>query len=135
MAARPVSNSVVGAGLQPAQPQSHRGLKTRDYQDQKEAITEFSVLKRWPHQTLLEVIPKTGRTHQIRAHLSARGHPIVGDDLYWTKNVKGKKKAARLMLHATRLGFLDLNGEWQEFVSEVPEKFYDKSQFPNPNVK
>ena len=48
----------------------------------KEAITEFKVLKRYDGYTLLEVKIKTGRTHQIRVHMSYIGHPLLGDVLY-----------------------------------------------------
>lgn len=64
----------------------------------KEAITEFEVLRRHRGKTLLLVRPQTGRTHQIRVHLSHIGHPVVGDPLYG----RGEGK---LMLHAWRLTF------------------------------
>ncbi len=48
----------------------------------KPAATSFRVLERWPHYVLLEALPQTGRTHQIRAHLAAEGLPIIGDVLY-----------------------------------------------------
>lgn len=64
----------------------------------KEAITEFEVLKKGKGRTLLLVRPKTGRTHQIRVHLSSIGHPVVGDPLYG----RGEGK---LMLHAWKLSF------------------------------
>lgn len=63
----------------------------------KPAETVFQVLAREPEQTLLWARPKTGRTHQIRLHLAAAGHPVLGDRLY------GKTPAARLYLHAYRL--------------------------------
>ncbi len=63
--------------------------------------TRWRVLRRLPASTLLEVVPHTGRRHQIRAHLFAAGHPLVGDPLYGDR-----AQAAdwpRLMLHAARL--------------------------------
>ena len=46
------------------------------------ALTEYRVLARAPHVALVELTPRSGRTHQLRVHLAAAGHPIVGDDLY-----------------------------------------------------
>jgi len=63
----------------------------------KPAETVFQVLLREAEQTLLRARPKTGRTHQIRLHLAAAGHPVLGDRLY------GKSPARRLYLHAHRL--------------------------------
>jgi 23S rRNA-/tRNA-specific pseudouridylate synthase len=63
----------------------------------KPAETLFRVLLREPGRTLLWARPATGRTHQIRLHLEAKGIPVLGDRLY------GKARAGRLYLHAFRL--------------------------------
>lgn len=84
----------------------------------RRAITEFEVAKRFISYTLLKVKTKTGRTHQVRVHLSAYGHPVVGDDLYGTKKtkIKNKKlKLERIFLVADKLSFVDLHGEKKEF--------------------
>ncbi|MCH5151900.1 MAG: RluA family pseudouridine synthase [Clostridiales bacterium] len=65
----------------------------------KPSKTRYGVKKRNENTTLLTVTPLTGRTHQIRAHLAAIGHPIVGDTLY------GASPAERIMLHCERLTF------------------------------
>lgn len=67
----------------------------------KPAITEFVVLKRFSDETLLRVRPVTGRMHQIRVHLRAIGHPVVGDPLYGKRQTK--QALTRLMLHAWQL--------------------------------
>ena len=65
----------------------------------KEAITEYSVLERFGDKfTLLELEPLTGRTHQIRVHLSHLGHPIIGDKLYG-----GRMLISRQFLHASEI--------------------------------
>lgn len=72
----------------------------------REAVTEYKVIKKFSvaeaNYTLLEAYPKTGRTHQIRAHLKAIGHPIVGDKLY-SKNASCLPKLQRQFLHAASL--------------------------------
>lgn len=69
--------------------------------------------------TLLEVAPLTGRTHQIRVHLSAIGHPVVGDRLYGAKkNIPGLN---RIFLHAYYLKFIAPNGESLALETELPE--------------
>jgi 23S rRNA pseudouridine1911/1915/1917 synthase len=79
----------------------------------KAAVTRYETLARLPSLADLRLSPETGRTHQIRVHLSAHGHPIAGDDLYggatrW-KGVRdaGRRRAlaaiARPLLHAERL--------------------------------
>ncbi|MFB9885563.1 23S rRNA pseudouridine(955/2504/2580) synthase RluC [Balneatrix alpica] len=74
----------------------------------KPSLTEFRVLERFAHFTLVEAKPITGRTHQIRVHSQYAGHPIVGDDKYGTDegNRQGKEVGiSRLFLHAARLNF------------------------------
>lgn len=68
----------------------------------KEALTYYRVKKRFPKATWLEVKPQTGRTHQIRVHLSHLGHPVLGDSLYGAKAVGIDRQA----LHASELGFI-----------------------------
>lgn len=79
----------------------------------KEAITEYKVLKHLSKNshkfTLVEVNPKTGRTHQIRIHFSAIGHPIVGDNLYGVK--KKTMEINRQFLHAYSLEFSSKDGQ------------------------
>ncbi len=88
----------------------------------KEALTEFLVDKRFVNFTLLKVTIHTGRMHQIRVHLLAYNHPVVGDPLYKQKKRKSiwDAKLGRLFLHCNRLSFVDLNGETQEFNSALP---------------
>ncbi len=91
----------------------------------RQAITEFEVIKRFINYTLLKVKIKTGRTHQIRVHLSAYGHPVVGDDLYSTKKTREKNKKlnlGRIFLVATKLSFTDLDKEQKTFIIELPEE-------------
>ncbi|MCX6897299.1 MAG: RluA family pseudouridine synthase [Verrucomicrobia bacterium] len=72
----------------------------------REAITEFEVIKPLGEVTLLRCTLHTGRTHQIRVHLAAMGHPIVGDKVYGgTRKHPLAKQAGRQMLHAQTLAF------------------------------
>jgi len=66
------------------------------------SFSQFKVLKRLEGFTYVEVYPKTGRTHQIRVHMSHAGHPIVGDELYGKRS---RKLADRPLLHAYRIVF------------------------------
>jgi len=90
----------------------------------REAITEFTVLKHLAKWTILSVKIKTGRTHQIRVHLNAYGHPVVGDKIYKPRKLKSTLKfGERMMLHSWKLGFSDLKGEWKDFEADLPEEF------------
>jgi len=83
----------------------------------REARTQYHVVKYMDSYTLLEVMPETGRTHQIRVHLSAIGYPVVGDATYGVKSAH----LSRQFLHASRLGFhLPSSGEYVEFESHLP---------------
>ncbi|MFQ5560886.1 MAG: RluA family pseudouridine synthase, partial [Nitrospinota bacterium] len=84
--------------------------------------TFFKVLKRVEQHTYLELKLETGRTHQIRVHLTSIGHPIVGDKVYG----RGNKTPfiERQALHAGRLGFVHpKTGEKMSFSCPVPEDF------------
>lgn len=84
----------------------------------REAVTIFKVLERFKNATLLEVTTKTGRTHQIRVHLSFLNHPIIGDSLYGRKD----KIINRQALHCFKLGiFHPTTKEYLEFESEIPD--------------
>jgi 23S rRNA pseudouridine1911/1915/1917 synthase len=83
----------------------------------REARTEYRVVKYIGNYTLLEVMPETGRTHQIRVHLAAIGFPVVGDKVYGVES----KYLSRQFLHASRLGFkLPSTGKYVEFESALP---------------
>ncbi|MBA7471806.1 Ribosomal large subunit pseudouridine synthase D [subsurface metagenome] len=84
----------------------------------KEARTEYRVIKYLDSYTLLEITPETGRTHQIRVHLSAIGFPVIGDKVYGVKS----SYLSRQFIHACRLGFkLPATGEYVEFTAELPQ--------------
>ncbi len=71
----------------------------------REAVTEYKVIKRFPEYTFVEAFPKTGRTHQIRVHLKAIGHPIVCDKLYGFKEQICPFGLSHHFLHASSLEF------------------------------
>jgi 23S rRNA pseudouridine1911/1915/1917 synthase len=79
----------------------------RPGQEGRRAITRFRTLERFAGGALVSIRPETGRTHQIRVHFSAAGHPILGDRVYGRLVVPGGGEpiASRQMLHARRLGF------------------------------
>ena len=79
----------------------------------KSALTRFEVLQRDNDRTRLLLQPVTGRSHQLRIHMRELGHPILGCDMY--AHATALAMAARLLLHATRLGFEHpATGEWLE---------------------
>ncbi|PLX24667.1 hypothetical protein C0580_04455 [Candidatus Parcubacteria bacterium] len=90
----------------------------------KVALTVYEVIKKFINYTLLKVQIKTGRMHQIRAHLYSIGHSIVGDRLYQTKDLRKKKKVLpqRIFLHSHFLKFKDLEGNWREYHSKLPSE-------------
>jgi len=95
-----------------------------DIQEGKTSLTEFTVTQRFARYTLLDVRIHSGRTHQIRVHMYAYAHPVVGDVLYFNKNLFRKSDLTldRMFLHAAKLCFADLNGEEKCFEAELPEE-------------
>lgn len=102
----------VPLGRNPNKPQTFRP----DPQG-KESSSTYKVVKTNGDFSLLELTPRTGRTHQLRVHLQYIKHPIVGDELY------GGHKADRLFLHAYSLEITIPGGERKVFISEVPPAF------------
>lgn len=90
--------------------------------EKRDAVTEYKVLKQNKDFAYVEVKPKTGRTHQIRVHLKAISHPVVGDSLY----ASGKKPGLgfeRLALHAYTLKLLLPNGKEMTIEAPLPADF------------
>jgi len=94
----------------------------------REALTEFIIEKRLVNYTLLNVKIKTGRKHQIRVHMFAYGHPVVGDILYYTKRTNEQNKKLnlkRMFLVASNLSFEDVKRGRHEFKVRLPKKLKD----------
>jgi 23S rRNA pseudouridine1911/1915/1917 synthase len=91
----------------------------------KSAVTRYRTLERLPGASLVAIRPQTGRTHQIRVHFSAAGHPVLGDRVYGAPaSGSAAAQAPRQMLHARRLGFPHpRTGEPVSAESPVPEDF------------
>jgi len=95
----------------------HRRRRMAIVDEGKEATTRYRVRRHLGDYTLVEVTPVTGRTHQIRVHLSAIDYPVVGDTTYGVRS----PHLARQFIHAYLLGFrLPSNGECREFTSPLP---------------
>ena len=101
-----------------------RRVRTRmstDTDDARDAVTHFEVEENLPRATLLRVRLETGRTHQIRVHLEAIGHPVVGDPTYAPESAE-RLGLGRQFLHAARLAFPHpVTGEELELESPLPD--------------
>lgn len=90
----------------------------------RKAKTYYKVLRLYSNKkqkfTLLELIPETGRKHQIRVHLSFLGHPIAGDKIYSFKQKNNLRNLKRQFLHASYLKIRDVYEKEKEFTSELP---------------
>lgn len=88
----------------------------------KRAVTHYKVLERFSNFTYIECELETGRTHQIRVHMSSIGHPLLGDDVYCHR--KSPYAVTGQTLHAYMIGFLHpKTKEYVEFSAPMPEYF------------
>lgn len=88
----------------------------------REAVTEYKVLAKKDGYSFVEVMPKTGRTHQIRVHFKAINYPLVGDPLY-SPTKENKLGFDRTALHSYQVTFTGLNGKSHTVVAPYPEDF------------
>lgn len=89
--------------------------------EEREAVTDYKVLKKGNGSSLVEVKPKTGRTHQIRVHFKAINYPLVADSLYGkSENDLGFR---RLALHSKEVTFKGLNGDFHKVLAPYPDDF------------
>lgn len=96
----------------------NRPLQKVDHKTGKEAITDWRVVRRQEGETRVRLMPKTGRSHQLRVHMLALGHPILGDPFYATGHVLDHP---RLMLHAEQLRLRHPDGgKGMTFSAKVP---------------
>ncbi len=115
----PSASGTIDAPLGPDR--RRRSLRSTDSDRSKLAVTHFSLLESLPRTTLLGVRLETGRTHQIRAHLSEIGHPVCGDSAYGGGASASRLGLTRHFLHSTRLGFRHpLSGEKLDCESKPP---------------
>lgn len=90
----------------------------------KPAVTHYTVLERFGNYTYIECVLETGRTHQIRVHMSSIGHPLVGDEVYGPAKCPFPFQGQ--CLHAMVLGFVHpRTGEYMEFSAELPSYFQE----------
>lgn len=96
----------------------NRPLQHVDYENGRQAITDWKVHKRSEDETRVRLFPQTGRSHQLRVHMKEVGHPILGDPFYASGPARDFE---RLMLHAEKLRFRHPNGgRGLEFRAKAP---------------
>jgi 23S rRNA pseudouridine1911/1915/1917 synthase len=93
--------------------------------DGKEAITHYRVVKQFEDFAMVRLVLDTGRTHQIRVHMSYLGHPLLGDSLYG-KEILNNHGMERAALHAAHLEFLQpITEEALSFEAKLPADMYN----------
>lgn len=92
------------------------------YKNGKNAVTHYTVLEQYKNFSLIECVLETGRTHQIRVHMSSINHPLLGDSVY--SNIQSKFNLQGQVLHAEIIGFVHpRTGEYIEIKAPIPEYF------------
>ncbi len=126
-------------------PSERKRMSTRTKRG-REAITRWKKVEEFDGCTLLEIFPQTGRTHQIRVHLSSIGHPVLGDPLYGRKGRPGTihgpvlkecvKRMNRQALHAQRLEFTHpRTGKRVQFISPIPQDMKEALEWLRSKAK
>jgi 23S rRNA pseudouridine1911/1915/1917 synthase len=116
-----VPNKLTHIDLPIGRSQKNRQMMAVQYSRSKKAMTHVHVEKKFPKNTLVRCILETGRTHQIRVHLTYIKHPVLGDNKY------GKKlDSFGQYLHAEKLVFTHPNGKKMTFYAKLPKEFSDK---------
>jgi 23S rRNA pseudouridine1911/1915/1917 synthase len=126
-------------------PNQRKRMSTRTKRG-RVAITRWKKVEEFDGCTLLEVFPQTGRTHQIRVHLSSIGHPLLGDPLYGRKGRPGTihdpvlkecvKRMNRQALHAQRLEFTHpRTAEKVQFVSPIPQDMMEALEWLRSKIR
>ena len=105
----------------------------------REAVTHYEVLARYGNISYLKLMLETGRTHQIRVHMSYTGHPLLGDEVYGQWKIPFEKRHAPLLngqaLHAKRLSLTHpRTGERMTFECELPENFKELLEILEKNA-
>ena len=101
-----------------------RKKMTIDNENGKPATTHYRVLQRFSGYTYMEFKLETGRTHQIRVHMSSIGHPLLGDEIYGPQQKRPKFHLQGQTLHAMTIGFIHpTTKEYMEFEAPLPEYF------------
>ena len=90
--------------------------------DGKESETQYNTPQKIYKYTLLDVMPKTGRTHQIRVHLKSIGCPVAGDLVYAPRGWQSPPGLDRLFLHAYKLSFITPDGKSLNLETDLPEE-------------
>lgn len=116
-------SKVIGTIDKPLGRHKKERIKRAIVEDGKRAVTHYEVLEQYDKGiSLVKCTLETGRTHQIRVHMSSIGHPLLGDTLYGSKKIKTNIEGQ--VLHAKTLGFIHPSTkEYIEFNSELPEYF------------
>lgn len=92
-----------------------------DFEEGKEAITKFKIIRKFSDYCLAELSPLTGRTHQLRVHCKELGHPVLNDIKYGTLKVLRKDLCKRLCLHAYKIRLADYFGKELKIETKLPE--------------
>ena len=97
-------------------------IKGKKELKEREAVTEYKIIREFTDYSLLEIYPKTGRTHQVRTHLNSIGHPVVCDPIYGGRKKYCPPELGRLFLHAQKLEFTSPSGQRLHLEVELPNE-------------